>query len=327
MTPTHAAPPAAPLDLEAARASLRIIDAHHHFWDLEGPGRYPWLQDAVNPEFFLGDYAAMRRTFLPREYRAATTGWNVIGTVHCEAERSRDEQLAEDEFLAQLHEADPGFPLAIVGHVDFLQDDLAEILAGHARHPLVRGIRSKPRIAARRGESVRGETGTLQDRTWQDGLRRLADLDLSWDLRVPYYHLSEAAEVISQVAGLRVIINHCGLPLDRDPESLAVWRRGMRELADLPGTSVKVSELGLFPNRWDPASNAQVVRELLGIFGFERSMFASNLPVATLTAPSFDAVMESILAGAAGASAEQLAQLFAGTAAREYRLRDVLDGS
>lgn len=310
--------------VERARRTLRIVDAHHHFWDLEGEGHYPWLQDEYTEEFFLGDYHAMCQTFLPPEYHEATRGWNVLGTVHCEAERSRDEQVAEDEFLQGLHEADPRFPLAAVAHVDFLQPDLTEVLAAHAAHPLVRGIRSKPRIAARRGESVRGEPGTLQDTAWQDGLRQLVDHDLSWDLRVPYYHLSEAAEVIAGIEGLRVIINHCGLPLDRDEESLQVWRTGLRDLADLPGTTVKVSELGLRPNRWDPESNARVVRDVLDVFGYDRSMFASNLPVATLTAPTFDAVMESILAGVGEASEEQLADLFAGTAVREYRIDESL---
>lgn len=312
--------PAAALQLDDARRTLEIIDAHHHFWDLEGGGHYPWLQDEYNESFFLGDYNAMRKTFLPPEYRKATAGWNIVGTVHCEAERSRREQVAEDDFLADLHAADSAFPQAIVAHVDFLQPDLAEVLAQHSQRPLVRGIRSKPRIAPGHGEAIGDETGTLQDRRWQDGLRRLVDLDYSWDLRVPYYHLSEAAEVISGIPGLRVVVNHCGLPLDRDPESLKVWRRGLRDLAALPDTSVKVSELGLRPNRWEPESNRAIVAELLGIFGFERSMFASNLPVATLTAPDFDAVMASILGGAAGATQQELNSLFAGTARRIYRL-------
>lgn len=310
--------------LEEAKRTLRIVDAHHHFWDLEGGGHYPWLQDEYDEKFFLGDYHAMCRTFLPREYQRATQGWNVLGTIHCEAERSRAEQVAEDEFLQGLHETDPRFPLAAVAHVDFLQEDLSEVLAAHAAHPLVRGIRSKPRTAARRGESVRGERGTLGDTTWQDGLRRLVDHDLSWDLRVPYYHLSEAAEVIAGIDGLRVIVNHCGLPLDRDEPSLELWRSGLRDVADLPGTVIKVSELGLRPNRWDPESNARVVRDVLEIFGYDRSMFASNLPVATLTAPTFDAVMESILAGAGQATEGQFAELFAGTAVRAYRIDEVL---
>ncbi len=303
---------------------LRILDAHHHFWDLEGEGHWPWIQDEYNPDFFLGDYTAMRHTFLAEQYLAATTGWTVLGTVHCEAERSRDEEVEEDVFLEGLNALDPRFPTAVVAHASFLRDDLAEVLAGHAQHPLVKGIRSKPVIArdAREAASgtVAGRPGTLQDPNWVAGLHTLAEHGFSWDLRVPFYHLAEAADVVAGIPETPVVINHCGLPLDRSDEGLALWRDGMQRLAALPNTVVKVSELGLYRNVWNRASNIEVVRETLAIFGFERAMFASNLPVATLTAPSFDEVMEVMLTGAAGASASQLDDLFHRTAARVYRV-------
>ncbi len=303
---------------------LRILDAHHHFWNLEGEGSWPWIQHEYNPDFFLGDYNAMRHTFLREQYLAATRGWSVIGTVHCEAERSRDEEVAEDEFLGSLHAEDPRFPAAVVAHASFLSDDLDEVLAGHAAHPLVRGIRSKPVIAAdaraARSGAVAGRPGSLHDERWVAGLRKLSGYGFSYDLRVPFYHLAEAADVLAGIPGLRVVVNHCGLPLDRSDEGLAVWRDGMRRLAALPDISVKVSELGLYRNVWNRDSNIDIVRETLEIFGFDRAMFASNLPVATLTAPTFDDVMEVMLTGAAGASVTELDQLFHATAARVYRV-------
>lgn len=298
----------------------RILDAHHHFWDLEGDGSWPWIQDEYNPDFFLGDYNAMRRTFLHEQYLEATRGWDMIGTVHCEAERSRNEEVAEDDFLEGLHAVDRRFPAAAVAHASFLRDDLDEVLAAHAERPLVRGIRSKPVIARSASESVVGQSGTLQDPRWIAGLHRLADHGFSWDLRVPFYHLAEAADLVAELDGIPVVVNHCGLPLDRSDEGLAIWRNGMHRLAALPGTTVKVSELGLYPNVWNPESNVSVVRETLQIFGHDRAMFASNLPVATLTAATFDDVMDVVLRGAAGSTDAQLDALFHTTAARVYRV-------
>lgn len=298
----------------------KILDAHHHFWDLKSDGHWPWIQTDVNPDFFLGDYADMRHTFMPAEYRRATAGWDVIGTVHCEAERSRTEQVEESVWLTALHDADPRFPMAAVGHVFFTQPDLEEVLAGHAAHSLVRGIRSKPITSPHPGESVRGAPGSMQDPVWIDGLHRLAAYDFSWDLRVPYHHLAEAAEVVRDIPDTTVVINHCGLPLDRSDDGLAIWRDGMERLAALSNTVVKVSELGLPGNRWDRPSNEAVVRETLAVFGHDRAMFASNLPVATLTAPDFDEVMDTILTGVDGSTPDQLDALFHGTAARVYRI-------
>jgi len=301
-------------------STLRILDAHHHFWDFEGDGYYPWLQGEYNPNFFLGDYTGMLQTFLPEQYRAATAGYTVIGTVHVEAERARDEEVAESYFLKGLHDADPRFPAAAVAHATFARDDVAEVLAGHAATGFIRGIRSKPVTSATAGESVFGQPGTLQDPAFEAGLAQLAQHDFSWDLRVPYWHLSEAADLLAAHPEITVIVNHCGLPLDRSDDGIAAWRVGMERLAALPNIAVKVSELGLPRNRWDRASNERVVADTLSIFGFDRAMFASNLPVATLTAPTFGEVVDTVLAGAGDASPEQLDQLFSGTAARFYRV-------
>ena len=74
---------------------LPIIDPHHHLWDLSA-GRYPWLQQDYDAQaFFLGDYHALRHNFLPPDYRRISAGCQVIATVHVEAERDRNEQVAE----------------------------------------------------------------------------------------------------------------------------------------------------------------------------------------------------------------------------------------
>jgi len=301
------------------RAVPPILDAHHHFWNLSGPdGHYPWLQEAYNPDFFLGDYHGMLHDFEPAQYRAATAGYEVRGTVHVEAERARDEQLAETEYLTALHER-TGLPSAVVGHVYFTQPDRDEVLAGHAANPLVRGIRSKPVTSSGPGESVAGTPGSMQDPAWRAGFEKLAAHGFSWDLRVPYWHLAEAAEVVAEHPEIPVVVNHCGLPLDRSDEGLAAWRTGMAALAANDHVTVKVSELGLPDGRWDRASNITVIRDTVRIFGFDRAMFASNLPVSGLSV-TFAELVGIVLAALPEATDDQLAALFAGTAARFYRI-------
>jgi predicted TIM-barrel fold metal-dependent hydrolase len=160
----------------------------------------------------------------------------------------------------------------------------------------------------------------MQDPVWLAGLAQLERHGFSWDLRVPFWHLEDAAAVVRDLPGIPVIINHCGLPLDRSEAGLDVWRRGLHALAALPNTTVKVSELGLPRNRWERASNERIVAETVEVFGVDRSMFASNLPVATLTAPSFGEVVDTVLGGLPGATGDELDQLFARTAARAYRV-------
>jgi len=294
---------------------LPIFDAHHHFWDLSA-GHYPWLTDAYNPGFFLGDYRALCRDFLPADYRRATAGFDVIGTVHVEAERSRHEQVEETAFLSGLN-ATEGLPTAIVAHVFFTQPDCEQVLAAHADNPLVRGVRSKPVTAASPGASVRGQPGTMQDDAWLRGLALLDRYRLSWDLRVPHWHLEEAAEVARAFPATPIVLNHLGLPVDRSETGLALWRRGMEQLAQCPNVYLKVSELGLPNGVWDSPGNRRVVREAVELFGYARSMFASNLPVGSLSA-DFTQTVRDVVDAVPGASESQLRDLFARTCQRFY---------
>lgn len=299
--------------------ALPIIDAHHHLWDLDGTGHYPWLQDEYDENYFLGDYQRLRTNFLPPQYRVATAGYDIVGTVHVEAERSRSEQYEETAWLTAVNEQ-YGIPSAIVAHVGFTQPDRDDVLARHADNPLVAGIRSKPRTAPVAGQGVAGRSDTLQDPAWLEGLARLEQYGLSWDLRVPYWHLAEAAAVVRQLPGIPVILEHCGLPLDRTPDGLSRWADGLAELADNAHVSVKISEMGLRGGRWDAASNAEVIRTVVRTFGWDRVMFASNLPVSGLSV-TFPDLVGTVVGALADADETQLRALFADNARRIYRLK------
>lgn len=270
-----------PSSVDAQALSLPIVDAHHHLWDLS-KGHYPWLQEDYNPSaFFLGDYKPLCHNFMPSDYRQASHGCQVVATVHVEAERDRSEQVAETDWLHTLH-AQHGFPNAVVAHAWLDRPETEARLLAHRRYPLVRGIRSKPVTSASPDQSVHGQAGTMQDDAWLRGLSLLPKLGLSWDLRVPYWHLAEAADVAAQFPDLNIVLNHHGFAWDRSEEGLARWRHAMTVLARQPNVHVKLSEFGLRAQPWDWQANARIVRDTLAIFGWERCMFASNFPVAGL---------------------------------------------
>lgn len=300
-----------------------IVDAHHHLWHL-GAGRYPWLQDRYDPQaFFLGDYAALQRDCGADAYLSHWPGIRVDGTVHVEAERDRAESLAETAWLHD-HRARHGFPNAVVAHVDLLDVDHATHLRAQLRYPLVRGVRCKPRIANDATHDVRHQPGTLQDPRWRAGLDALAANGLAWDLRVPYWHLEEAAELIATVPGLRVAVEHAGLPWDRSETGLARWQRGMRALASLPDVHVKLSEFGLPGAPWQRASNVDVIRHAIDTFGAARCMFASNLPVSGLRASAAE-IVDTMTDAMAGLDAGQARGIWRDNALAFYRI--TLDGT
>ncbi|MDB5378728.1 MAG: amidohydrolase [Rubritepida sp.] len=302
---------------DRSRFDMPIVDAHHHLWDLNA-GRYPSKQDRYDPNFFLGDYRKICKDYLPKDLAADFEGFDVIGTVHIQAARAESEQVQETEWLEKVH-AESGLPNAIVGHVIFIQPNCAEVLEGHAKFPLMRGIRSRPNTSRGPGHSIAGQPGTMQDDLWRRNFSLLEKHGMSWDMRIPYWHLEEGAEVARSFPGIPMVVNHTGLPLDRSEDGLKIWRKGLEALADCPNTVIKISELGLPHGKWDVPSNIRVVQEAAAIFGPDRIIFASNLPVASLST-DFAGIVDVMRAALADRSREDLEKFFHRNAIRFYRI-------
>lgn len=260
--------------------AVTLIDAHHHLWDLS-QRKHPNLMGEPRHDFFMGDDSALRRDYLAPDYLRDAAGHNVLATVHCEAEWDRADQLGETRWISTIHEQ-CGFPSAIVAHAWFDADNAEEIIAAQAAFPLVRGIRSKPVTAPSPDRIAPGGPGTMQDERWLRGFALLEKYGLSWDLRVPFWHLEEAAAVARAFPNTPIVLNHTGFPWDRSEAGLAAWRRAMAVLARQPNVHVKVSEFGLKDQAWEYESNRRVVLDALAIFGIERAIFATNFPVAGL---------------------------------------------
>jgi predicted TIM-barrel fold metal-dependent hydrolase len=301
-------------------APVTLVDAHHHLWDL-GRNRYPWLSDQPEPHFFLGDYNGLKRDYFPADYRRDASRHDVLATVHCEAEWDRNDQVGETEWLTRMHQLH-GLPNAIVAHAWFHTPNSAEVLTRQAAFPLVRGIRSKPVTSLSPDAMTPGAPGTMQDPRWLEGFALLERHGLSWDLRVPFWHLYEAAEVAKAFPRTPIVLNHTGFPWDRSPEGLAAWQRAMEAIARQPNVHLKVSEFGLKDQPWDYESNRQVVLRAIGIFGIERCMFASNFPVAGLRI-DYDTLVRSVARMLDGFPEAQRRRFFVGNAAAFYRLKGI----
>jgi len=303
--------------VESRLSDLPIIDAHQHFWDL-GRNYLPWLRDEPQIPFRYGDYAALKRNYLPADYRADAAGFQIAGTVFVETEWDRADPVGETRWVHDLAAA-AGLPSALVCHAALHQADAADILAQQASFPLVRGVRHKPAAAARPDTVDVGAPGSMGDPAWRSGYARLADHRLSFDLQTPWWHLGEAAALNADFPETLIVLNHTGLPADRSPEGLAGWRRAMTAFAASPNVAVKISGLGELGRPWELARNRDVILDTIGIFGEDRCMFASNFPVDGLVG-SFGTIFSGFAEATAHLGRPTQAKLFAGNARRFYRI-------
>jgi predicted TIM-barrel fold metal-dependent hydrolase len=297
---------------------IPVIDAHHHLWNLSA-GHYPWLQDEYDEQhFFLGPYKSICKDFLPADYRAVSSRHPVVATVHIEAERDRAEQLAETIWLHEIS-AEHRFPNAVVPYVSFVDPDVGESLAQQASYPLVRGIRCKPATTAAPGMTHHTLSGTMHDPLWLAGLALLEKHRFSWDLRVPSWHLDDAAEVARQFPRIPIALNHAGLPWDRSEYGLSQWRRSLERLADNPNVAIKLSEFGVRGQAWNPVEVRDVIRQAIDVFGASRCMFASNFSVSSVKT-TYDNLLATFMEAIAFLPRPQRTAVMAFNAAKFYRI-------
>lgn len=298
-------------------SSLPIVDAHHHIWDL-ALRAHPWLVDEPMIPFRYGDYSAIRRTYLPDDYRRDTRAFNVVKTVYVEAEWRPSDPIGETRWVHETA-ARHGLPNAMVAQAWLDRDDVAGVLAKQAAFPLVRSVRHKPKAAARRQDAGRGAPGSMDCPRWRQGFALLEKHRLHFDLQTPWWHFDAAAELARDFPATTIIVNHTGLPADRSPEGLSGWRSAMERLAGAPNVALKISGLGVPGQRWTPQLQGPVVRDAIRIFGVERCMFASNFPVDSLIA-TFDEIYGGFLAITLDMVEGARRKLFHDNAARIYRL-------
>jgi L-fuconolactonase len=151
------------------------------------------------------------------------------------------------------------------------------------------------------------------------GLRAVAAAGLCYDLVVRPHQLRAASYAADAVPDLPFVLDHGGKP-DIAGGALEPWATAIRDLAVRPNTACKLSGLvtEARPGAAAPAF-APFADVILTAFGAGRVMFGSDWPVCLL-ASDYGGVLALAQTLVSGLSAADQAAVFAGTAARVYRL-------
>src|SRR5260221_8657316 len=88
--------------------------------------------------------------------------------------------------------------------------------------------------------------------------------------------MAEGVDLARSYPETLIILDHAGMPVDRDEEGIRTWREGLGGFAAPPNVVVKISGLGAFDWRWTVHSLRPFVLETIDTFGIDRCMFANN---------------------------------------------------
>lgn len=314
---------------------LPIIDPHHHLWDRPG---WRYLFDEL-----LAD---------------TDTGHNVVATVYVQARSMHRaagpeemKPVGETEFVngiaAMCASGIYGkirVAAGIVAHADLTLGDRVEpVLAAHeraggGRFRGIRHITAWDADASIRNPAYSPPPGLMADAKFRDGFRTLGRMGFSFDAWLYHPQIEDVTALARACPDTKVVLNHVGGPIGSGPyagrhsEVFPAWAAAIKALAACDNVYVKLGGLGMrlgglgFHEQAEPPSSQTLadtwrpyVETCIAAFGAKRAMFESNFPVdkGSYGYPVFWNACKLL---AKGASAGEKADLFAGTAARFYRL-------
>lgn len=287
-----------------------IVDPHHHFWD-RALDHHPWLRGKDDP--------VLGRSWLPDDYLRAAERFDLVASVHIEANWDPADPLGEIDWLDALPRRD-GIAVRHVASADLGRPGVEADLDALAARDLVVGIRDFVSWHPNPAQSFVTDPHKMADPRWRAGLARLEALDLSFDLLMSPWQIEDALDLVHAFPGIRFAVNHCGSPFERSAEGMAHWAAGLKQLAEAENVMLKISDLVAYDPEWSAESLASVVLACLDAFGPARCMLGSDHPVVTFHA-SFRQTYDNFRQTLAGFSATDQRALFAANAARFYRIQ------
>jgi L-fuconolactonase len=314
---------------------LPIVDPHHHLWDRPG-----W------------------RYLLPEFLTDLNTGHNVVATVFVQARSMyrasgpvEMRPVGEVEFVngvaamsASGLYGKPQVAAGIVGQADLTLGSRVEAVlnalarAGGDRFRGIRHITAWDADRSLLNPAYPAPRGLLADSTFREGFAVLGRLGFSFDAWLYHPQIDELNALASAFPNVKIVLNHVGGPIGSGAyrgthnEVFSRWAASIKALARHQNVSIKIGGLGQAINglglneRPEPPSSDVLatmwrpyVETCIEAFGASRSMFESNFPVdkASYSYPVFWNACKMLTRGL---SVAERSDLFAGTAARFYRL-------
>jgi predicted TIM-barrel fold metal-dependent hydrolase len=291
----------------------KAIDSHFHIWRQKDQ---PWLVGPMVPRIF-GPYEPIRRDYPIEEFLADQKGSGVEKAVYVQTNWAKEDFEKEVAFLTDTARAS-GWPHAIVGYADMTVEDVRPQIDRLKKYPLLRGVRMQLHWHETPAFRFAKSADQVIDPVVKKNVARLKDYGLSFDLQLFPAQMKDGLHLVGENSGTDFILTHTGMLTDLAEPVVEEWKAGLRTLALAPNLYAKLSGLGTFVHRNDPAVIGTVIDNAIEILGCDRLMFGSNFPIEKLWTTHAE-LIAAHRAAVARHGQKAAADIFWNTAERVYR--------
>jgi len=240
---------------------MQIIDSHVHFWDTNRL-HYPWL----------GGVQALNRPFLPADLAADAGDIEIAGIVFVQADCLPEQGLDEARWVASLKNA----PDAIVA--------FAPLEQGQSARPHLEQLAAMPKVQGVRRLLQDESLGFATRHEFVEGVRLLAEFDLSFDICVRHFQLPDVIKLVERCPDVRFVLDHLGKP-DIKAREIDAWQQNIELLAQYTNVSCKLSGMVTEADeQWTASDLKPYMDAVVSAFGYGRLMYGSDWPPVRLAA-------------------------------------------
>lgn len=297
---------------------FEIADCHLHMWD-NTVNTYPWLEKTDQViELMIGDYSSLPKKYVVEDYLKDTKGFNVTRTVMSEIVSL--DPVKEVEWAQSLAD-EHGHPHGIIALYNPLTSNGDELLDRYSDLPNVKSVRAhlawhstNPLLRSAEHPNI------LMQREWRKHFAALNHHDFSWEFEIYSNQIPEAADLAKNFPNIKMMLHVMGWPEDITEEGRRVWKKHMQELAKCENVAVKIVSMGVIFPRFTFEEIKRWVRDAIEIFGADRAMFGSHMPLEKVAPRNFSQLYLGYMEMVADLSPSEKKKLFHDTAVKWYRL-------
>jgi len=245
---------------------MKIIDPHLHLFN-RVEGQYHWL-NPDNPPFW-NDKAKINRDFGLSDV-ALEQPFELCGLVHIEAGYNNSHPWREVQWLESLSSQ----IIRTVACVDLTLScqKFTDLLDKLSSYKTLCGVRHILDEDAQR---------LLSSQQVQANLALIAQRGLIFECQLAgcdNLAINQLTHILTQQVDLKLVINHAGFP-SLDQSTSSPWFSNMHRLAKFKTVTIKASGWEMQNRAYSTDTIQTVVEQLIGLFGIDRVMLASNFPL------------------------------------------------